>query len=93
MQVLNNLVSNAIKFTGNDGMQAIEVTKHSHFDMIFMDLQMPNIDGFEATRVIRLGGTDTPIIALSASVLKEDVEKAQQVGMNYHIPNLLTVES
>jgi signal transduction histidine kinase len=69
----------------NDGMQAIEAIKQSHFDMIFMDLQMPNIDGFEATRVIRLSDTCTPIVALSASVLKEDVKKAQQVGMNYHI--------
>jgi signal transduction histidine kinase len=69
----------------NDGMQAIEAIKHSHFDMIFMDLQMPNIDGFEATRVIRLSNTGTPIVALSASVLKEDVKKAQQVGMNCHI--------
>ena len=68
-----------------DGMQAIELTKHSHFDLIFMDLQMPNVDGFEATRAIRLSGCATPIIALSASALKEDVEKAYQVGMNGHI--------
>lgn len=70
---------------GTDGMQAIELTEHSHFDLIFMDLQMPNVDGFEATRAIRLNGCTTPIIALSASALKEDVEKAFQVGMNGHI--------
>jgi CheY-like chemotaxis protein len=70
---------------GNDGVQAIEAAKHSHFDMIFMDLQMPNIDAFEATRVIRLNDIGTPIVALFASVLKEDVKKAQQVGMKHHI--------
>jgi|AntRauTorckE5430_2_1112549.scaffolds.fasta_scaffold81651_1 CheY-like chemotaxis protein len=53
--------------------------------MIFMDLKMPKIDGFEATRVIRLSDTDTPIAALCVSVLKEDIKKAQQVGTNYHI--------
>ncbi|MFT6048082.1 MAG: signal transduction histidine kinase [Arenicella sp.] len=68
-----------------DGMQAIELTKHSHFDLIFMDLQMPNVDGFEATKAIRLSGSATPIVALSASALKEDVEEAYRVGMNGHI--------
>ncbi len=43
--------------------------------MIFMDLKMPKIDGFEATRVIRLSDTDTPIAALCVSVLKEDIKK------------------
>jgi signal transduction histidine kinase len=69
----------------NNGMEAIEVTKSSHFDMIFMDLHMPNVDGFEATKAIRLRDKTTPIIALSASVLKEDVEKSKLVGMNYHM--------
>jgi signal transduction histidine kinase len=68
-----------------DGIQAIELTKHSHFDLIFMDLQMPNVDGFEATKAIRLSGCATPIVALSASALKEDVEEAYRVGMNGHI--------
>ena len=68
-----------------DGMQAIEATKRSHFDIIFMDLQMPNMDGFEATKAIRLSGNSTPIIALTASVLKEDVEKARQMGSDSYI--------
>jgi signal transduction histidine kinase/CheY-like chemotaxis protein len=68
-----------------DGMEAIEITKNSHFDMIFMDLQMPNVDGFEATKIIRLRDKVTPIIALSASVLKEDVEKSKTMGMNCHL--------
>nr|WP_297349509.1 ATP-binding protein [uncultured Glaciecola sp.] len=69
----------------NNGMEAIEVTKNAHFDMILMDLQMPNIDGFEATKVIRFRDEATPIIALSASVLKEDVEKSRIMGMNFHL--------
>jgi CheY-like chemotaxis protein len=66
-------------------MEAIEITKNSHFDMIFMDLQMPNVDGFEATKIIRLRDKVTPITALSASVLKEDVEKSKRMGMNCHL--------
>jgi CheY-like chemotaxis protein len=50
-----------------------------------MDLQMPSVDGFEAAKAIRLRDKLTPIIALSASVLKEDVEHASRVGMNAHI--------
>ncbi len=69
----------------NDGKHGVEVTKHSSFDIIFMDLQMPGLDGFEATKAIRLHDKLTPIIALSASVLKEDVTHATQVGMNAHI--------
>jgi signal transduction histidine kinase/CheY-like chemotaxis protein len=69
----------------NDGMEAIDVTKNAHFDMILMDLQMPSIDGFEATKVIRLRDEATPIIALSTSVLKEDVEKSRVMGMNCHL--------
>jgi len=69
----------------DDGMQAIEVTKHASFDIIFMDLQMPNVDGFEAAKRIRLRDKVTPIIALSASVMKDDVEQATRVGMNAHI--------
>jgi signal transduction histidine kinase/ActR/RegA family two-component response regulator len=74
----------AVELVSN-GMEAIEVTKNSHFDIIFMDLQMPNVDGFKATKAIRLRDKTTPIIAFSASVLKEDVEKTKLVGMNYHM--------
>lgn len=69
----------------DDGMQAIEVSKNASFDIIFMDLQMPNVDGFEAAKTIRLRDKKTPIIALSASVMKDDVEQASRVGMNAHI--------
>ena len=69
----------------NDGKHGIEVTKDSCFDIIFMDLQMPNVDGFEATKAIRLRDKVTPIVALSASVLQDDVANASRVGMNAHI--------
>jgi signal transduction histidine kinase/ActR/RegA family two-component response regulator len=80
------LRSYGLKVTiAKDGLEAIETIQISSFDIIFMDLQMPKVDGFEATKLIRVNDKTTPIIALSASVLKEDVEHASLVGMNAHL--------
>jgi CheY-like chemotaxis protein len=57
--------------------------------MIFMDLQMPEMDGYTATKNIRASGApnakDIPIVAMTANVFKEDVEKCLEAGMNGHI--------
>ena len=55
------------------------------YELILMDVQMPILDGFEATQQIRDLGYDVPIIALSANVLKEHTDKGVEVGMNGHI--------
>lgn len=71
----------------NSGEAAIQACMQQHFDLILMDLQMPGIDGFEASRRIRQLELEqkqvaTPIIALSANVLEEDRQAARAVGMN-----------
>ena len=57
--------------------------------MIFMDIQMPEMDGYEATRSIRALGTAeaaaVPIVAMTANAFKEDVEKCLGAGMDAHI--------
>jgi len=59
------------------------------YDMIFMDVQMPKMDGYEATQRIRSLGMprakEIPIVAMSANVFREDIERCLKSGMNSHI--------
>ena len=59
------------------------------FDLILLDLQMPGMDGYEATRMIRSGanplGRTIPIIAMTANAFAEDVKKSLDAGMNAHL--------
>ncbi|HVZ24528.1 MAG TPA: PAS domain S-box protein [Sediminibacterium sp.] len=67
----------------SNGMEAIECCRKQAFDLIIMDLQMPEMDGYETTRYLRQEmKLKTPIIAMTATALKEDQEKSAAVGMN-----------
>lgn len=69
-----------------NGVQAIEILKKESFDIILMDIQMPLMNGIEATRIIRNQlKIQTPIIALSADALKSEVEACLAIGMNEYI--------
>jgi CheY-like chemotaxis protein len=72
-------------FCAVNGKQAVAKAKESRFDIIFMDLQMPIMDGYEATKLIREFDKEIPIIALSAAVMKSDVKFTQDIGMNEHL--------
>ncbi len=68
-----------------NGLIAVEKLKSAAFDVILMDVQMPVMNGFEATRAIRNLDSEkatTPIIAMTANVLKEEVDLCYQAGMN-----------
>ncbi|MFO7674530.1 MAG: CheR family methyltransferase [Lutibacter sp.] len=70
----------------SDGKIAIEKLQDNHYDIILMDLQMPEMDGFEATNYIRnTMKLNIPIIALTANVTTADLEKCKAIGMNDYI--------
>ena len=66
----------------NDGLDAIDKVSAQHFDIVFMDIQMPNMDGLEATKELRAKGYNMPIIALSAAVEPRDRKAAADAGMD-----------
>jgi CheY-like chemotaxis protein len=73
----------------NNGEEAVQkyISAPEDFDLIFMDVQMPGMDGLEATKAIRGKGFDTvPIIAMTADAMKGDREKCLEAGMNDYIP-------
>jgi hypothetical protein len=70
-----------------NGLEAIEMHGAQHYDAIFMDCQMPELDGYDATREIRRregDGPRTPIIAMTASTMPGDTERCIAAGMDYH---------
>jgi PAS domain S-box-containing protein len=76
----------------NNGEEGLQFAKSSHFDLIFMDLQMPVMDGFMATVEIRKFNRDVPIVALSAAVMQHDKELTLQAGMNDHIAKPINLD-
>ncbi len=68
-----------------DGVEAVEKAAAEKFDLILMDVCMPVMDGYEATGILRKKNIDTPIIALTASALKSDIEQCYTTGMNAYL--------
>jgi two-component system sensor histidine kinase/response regulator len=70
-------------YLAGDGLQAVEAAEREQYDLIFMDIQMPNMNGYDATRKLREMGVQTPIIAVTASALQEEQKEALDAGMNH----------
>ncbi len=70
-----------------DGREALRQMRDHEYDLVFMDCQMPTMDGFEATRTIRKekGGQEIIIVAMTANVMKGDREKCIEAGMNDYV--------
>jgi CheY-like chemotaxis protein len=73
---------NAIVDTCERGLEAVKLSWQKNYNIILMDIEMPDIDGFEATRLIRQGNSQVPVIALSAHTYEEICDKMIICGMN-----------
>jgi CheY-like chemotaxis protein len=71
----------------DNGLQAVERVRQEEFDAVLMDMQMPELDGASATRLIRAlpGRADLPIIAMTAGAMERDVQDCLAAGMNAHV--------
>jgi PAS domain S-box-containing protein len=73
----------------NDGQEAVDAWQHEPFDLVLMDVQMPNMDGHEATRIIRRieadRGTHVPILAMTAGAMVGDRERCLECGMDGYV--------
>ena len=86
------LISISLDVTiAKDGQEAFDMVKESMeqkrlFNLIFMDIQMPNIDGLQSTRLIRQMGYSAPIVALTAFAEESNVQECMESGMDFFLP-------
>ena len=87
---LRNMIPEVALEIGSNGREAITLMEKFPFDLVLMDVQMPEMDGVDATKHIRAhlprGKRDVPIIALTASVIKTEIDRCFEAGMNDYVP-------
>ena len=100
------IATEVLKMTGiavehaQDGIEAVDMMAASpegYYDMVLMDIQMPRMNGYDATRAIRAMSRrdckQIPVIAMTANAFAEDVQAARTVGMNEHIAKPLDLNA
>ena len=92
---LEDAIEEVLVEVAENGVIAVEKVSHTDFDIILMDVQMPVMNGYEATKAIRdlsNGKSQIPIIAMTANVMKEEVERCYEAGMNDFIGKPFDIE-
>ena len=91
-RVLNKLGYKDIQIA-HTGLEAIEKFNETFYDVILMDVQMPEMDGLEATRLIRTKQYQQPvIISMTANAMQDDKEKCLAAGMDYYVSKPINLE-
>ena len=80
--LVRNKIPNSIIYEAKNGQEAVEITQDNNPDIVFMDIQMPIMNGYEATTEIRKTNSDTIIIAITAGIITGEKEKCLEAGMN-----------
>jgi len=99
-RIVANSIFNKLGYSidiANNGFEAIQILKQVRYDIIFMDIQMPIMDGFDATKEIRhsdelILNKNTTIVAMTANAMKGDKEKCLAIGMNDYVSKPITME-
>jgi signal transduction histidine kinase len=82
---------------GNDVLEKFIASPPNYYDLVFMDIQMPKMDGYEAARRIRAlerpDAAEVPIIAITANAYREDIQRALDAGMNGHIAKPINLQA
>ena len=80
--------------TAANGIEAVEMVKRMNFDVVFMDIQMPGMDGYETTRAIRKlsGFQNLPIISMTADAIGDVRKKYMESGMNDYVAKPVSIE-
>jgi len=76
-----------------NGKEAIEKIETNRFDLVLMDIQMPEMDGYEATKIIRKTDQDIPIVAMSAHAMQDELDKMLAQGMNDYVSKPFKLEA
>ena len=81
---------------GQLAVEAVQAKEPGYFDLIFMDIQMPVMNGYEAARAIRASGREElkkiPIVAMTADAFADDIKRAKDAGMNDHVSKPVDIE-
>mgnify|MGYP001180893974 FL=1 len=95
--IISRMLPNAVFVEAINGRKAVEIVQKENFDLIFMDISMPELDGRQATVEIRdfeqKTGKHTPIVALTAGAIKEELEKNLAAGMDGYLTKPVTVQA